>query len=188
MILSKADKVLHEIERATSSVGEEFLPIVGKEKGSLLERLIKREQPKMVLEIGTLVGYSSILMAKNMKKGKIVTIEMIKKNYEAAKINIERAGVSKKVEFQLGDALKVIPDLEGPFDFVFIDGKKSDYMKYLKAAEPSMTSNAMVVADNAKRFANEMKDFLEYVRKSGRYKSELHDFGFDAVEVSKRVG
>lgn len=185
MMLNKADKVLREIEKAASEVGE-LLPIVGKEKGALLERLVKREQPRRVLEIGTLVGYSSILMAKNMK-GRITTIEALKKNHEAAKLNVERAGLSSRIEMVHGDALKIIPTLEGPFDFVFIDAKKSDYMKYLAAAEPVMTKNAWVVADNAKRFAKDMSEYLEYVRRSGLYKSELHDFGPDGMEVSRRI-
>ncbi len=190
MILNKADKVLREIERAAEAQnkpGNVILPIIGREKGSALENSIKQSQPKLVLEIGTLVGYSAILMAKGMKKGKIITIEKLKKNHEAAKLNIERAGLSDKVGLIQGDALKIIPTLEGPFDFVFIDAEKTEYMKYLKAAEPFMTKNAIVVADNAKRFAREMSDFLEYVRKSGNYRSELHDFGADGVEVSRRI-
>ena len=185
MILSKADKVLREIEKVASTVGE-LLPIVGREKGALLGRLVKREKPKHVLEIGTLVGYSSIMMAKNMK-GKITSIETIKKNHEAAKLNIERAGLSNRIRLLHGDALKIIPELEGPFGLVFIDGKKSDYLKYLSAAEPIMSKNAWVVADNAKRFAKDMNDFLEYVRRSGLYNSELHDFGADGMEVSRRI-
>lgn len=187
MMLNKADRVLKGIEKAASTMGEDYLPIVGREKGGLLERLVKKFKPRNVLEIGTLVGYSCILIAKNMKKGKVVSIEVIKKNHEAAKVNIGQAGFAKKVELHLGDALKIIPALEGPFDFVFIDAKKSDYLKYLNAAEPLMTKNALVVADNAKRFAKEMSDYLEYVRRSGLYQSELHDFGADGVEVSKRM-
>lgn len=182
--MGKADKVLKEIEKVAGSV---HLPIIGKEKGSVLERLVKKTQPKLVLEIGTLVGYSTIVMAKNMKKGKIVTIELNKKNHEAAKLNIKRAGISKKVELLQGNALEIIPTLDGPFEMVFIDAEKDEYLKYLEAAEPKMTEHAIVVADNVKLLENKMKDFLEYVRKSGRYKSELHDFGFDGVEVSRRV-
>lgn len=185
--MSKADRVLEEIERVALQVSEEVLPIVGREKGSVLENIVKSKQPKMVLEIGTLVGYSTILMAKNMKNGRIVSIEVNRKNHEAAQINIERAGLSESVELLQGDALKTIPGLEGEFDMVFIDARKDDYLKYLKAAEPKMAKRAIVAADNVKRFAGQMKDFLEYVRNSGRYKSKTYEFGADAVEVSERV-
>lgn len=187
MILNKADKVLKEIEKVASSVGKDFLPIVGRQKGSVLEELVKKKQPTSVLEIGTLVGYSAIMIAKNLKDGKVVSIEVNKKNHEAAKVNVGRSGLSKRIKLLCGDALEIIPDLEGPFDMIFIDAKKEDYLKYLKTAEPKMTKNAIVVADNTKKFAKRMKDFLEYVRKSGRYRSKLFDFGFDGVEVSRRV-
>ena len=183
--MSKADKVLSGIEKVAQQTS---LPIIGVEKGAVLERIVKENQPDTILEIGTLVGYSAILMAKDLKKGKIISIEINKKNYSAAKANIELAGLSDKVELINGDALETIDTLDGPFDMVFIDAIKEDYLKYLKAVEPKMAKNAIIVADNVGMFKDKVKDFLDYVRKSGKYKSELHDFGFDGVEVSKRIG
>ena len=190
MMFNKPEKVLNEIEKAAAAQnmpGNVVLPIIGREKGSVLENVVKENQPKAVLEIGTLVGYSSILMAKNLKKGRITSIEVNKKNSEAAKLNIQRAGLSDKIEIINGDALEIIPGLDNKFDMIFIDAEKKGYMKYLKAAEQKMTKNAVVVADNVKRFEKDMKDFLDYVRKSGNYRSELHDFGADGVEVSRRI-
>lgn len=182
--MNKAEKVLSGIEKVAKQTS---LPIIGVEKGIVLERIVKENQPQLVLEIGTLVGYSTILMAKSMKKGRIISIEINKKNHAAARANIEMADLSDKVELICGDALEIIPTLEGPFDLVFIDAVKEDYLKYLKAAEPRMAKSAIVVADNVVMFKDRMKNFLEYVRKSGKYKSELHDLGFDGVEVSKRM-
>lgn len=183
--MNKPEKVLKDIEKVAQQ--SRALPIIGSQKGIVLERVIKEKQPKLVLEIGALVGYSSILMAKDMKKGKIVSIEVNKKNADAAKLNIKNSGLADKVEVINGDALEIIPTLDGPFDLVFIDANKEDYLNYLRAAEPKMTKNAVVIADNTGIFKDRLKDFLEYVRKSGMYKSEMHDFGFDAVEVSKKV-
>lgn len=184
--MSRADKVLNGIEKVANAAGA-ALPIIGIEKGSVLESVVKKYEPNLVLEIGTLVGYSAILMAKNMKKGKIISIEINKKNHMAAKANIEMAGLSDKVEIICGDALEIIPTLDGQFDLVFIDAIKDDYMKYLKSVEPKLAKNAIIVADNVVRFEKDMRNFLEYVRKSGKYRSELHNFGFDGVEVSRRL-
>lgn len=184
-MFNKADKVLRDIEKVANERGSSLLPIIGVEKGNVLGEVVKKYQPKLILEIGTLVGYSAILMARHLK-GKIISIDISSGNHEAAKANIERAGLSNKVELIVGDALEVIPTLGGPFDMVFIDARKEDYLKYLETAEPLMTENAIVVADNVVKFKTGMKDFLEYVRNSGVYKSELHDFGFDGVEVSRR--
>ena len=185
--MSKADKILKDIEKVAQQQPR-TLPIIGPQKGAVLERFVKEKQPRTILEIGTLVGYSAILMARNLKKGKIISIEINKKNADAAKLNIKNSGLPDKIEIINGDALEVIPTLDGPFDLVFIDANKEDYLKYLKAAEPKMAKDAVVVADNTGMFKDRVKDFLEYVRKSGKYKSEMHDFGFDAVEVSKKVG
>lgn len=175
------EKVLEEIEKSSKNY---FLPIIGSEKGSVLEKLIKENQPKSVLEIGTLVGYSAILMAKNLAKGKIISLEIDPKAAEAARENIEKAGFSEKVEVIAGDAKKIIPKLKEKFDLVFIDAAKEEYIEYLKLAEPRLNKNAVIVADNAKIFAEEMRDYLNYVRNSGRFESKFYDFGFDGVEVS----
>lgn len=185
-MFNKADKVLKDMEKVANERGSSLLPIIGMEKGNVLSEVVKTYKPKLILEIGTLVGYSAILMARHLK-GKIISIDVSGGNHEAAKANIERAGLSNKIELIIGDALEVIPTLDGPFGMVFIDAHKDDYLKYLEAAEPKMAENAVVVADNVVKFKNEMKDFLDYVRNSGNYKSELHDFGSDGIEVSRRL-
>src|SRR3989338_10597295 len=144
-MFNKADKVLRDIEKVANERGSSLLPIIGVEKGNVLGEVVKKYQPKLILEIGTLVGYSAILMAQHLK-GKIISIDISGGNHEAAKANIERSGLSNKIELVIGDALDIIPTLEGPFDMVFIDAHKKDYMKYLEAAEPLMANNAIVVA------------------------------------------
>ncbi len=91
------------------------------------------------------------------------------------------------MEIRVGDAKQLISAVAGPIDLLFLDAAKEEYLAYLKLAEPLLAPKAVVVADNVKRFADAMRDYLEYVRKSGNYESECHDFGFDAVEVSRRV-
>ena len=187
--MTAAEKVLEEIEGMASSPPpglhkRGFLPLIGREKGTVLERIVLEKKPKLVLEVGTLVGYSAILMAKGMDKGKIISLEVNPQAAEMARKNIEKAGLSGRIEVIVGDAKQLITSLKGPFDLVFLDAAKEEYIEYLKLAEPKLSPRAVVVADNAKMFAREMKDFLEYVRHSGKYESTFHDFGFDGVEVS----
>ncbi len=164
-----------------------FLPIVGPVKGALLEKLVKENKPNIVLEIGALVGYSAILMAKNMTEGKIVSLEIDERAAEVARQNIERAGLSDRVEIIVGDAKETIKGLKETFDMIFIDAAKEEYFQYLKLAEKNMRKGTVIVADNAKVFADEMKDYLNYVRNSGNYDSKFYDFGSDGVEVSIRL-
>ncbi len=175
-------EVLAMIEKETKG------PIVGREKGKLLEDLVKEKKPARILEIGTLVGYSAILMAQHLpENGEIVTLEIYPQNAEKSRSNIRLAGLEKKISVVVGDAADTIPKLEGKFGMAFIDAAKDEYRDYLRLMEKKLEKGAVVVADNAKIFAAQMEDYLDYVRKSGKYKSKFHDFGFDGVEVSVRL-
>ncbi|HLD88982.1 MAG TPA: O-methyltransferase [Candidatus Nanoarchaeia archaeon] len=179
------DLILNDIESLSR---KNFLPIIGPVKGKFLATAIKKYKVKKILEVGTLVGYSSILMAKHLpKEGKIFTIEINRKSAKIAEDNIKKAGLSEKIRVIVGDAKKIIPKLKEKFDMLFIDAVKEDYLEYLKLAENKLNKGCIVLADNAKIFANEMNDYLEYVRNSGRYKSSLLDAGFDGVEFSIRL-
>lgn len=70
---------------------------------------------------------------------------------------------------------------------MFLDAVKEDYLTYLKLAEPMLAGNVVVVADNAGVFAEAMEDYLDYVRNSGKYRSEYADVGFDALEISVKA-
>ncbi len=184
--MQKTEAVLTEIELMSETTS---LPIVGRKKGRLLESVVRKKQPANILEIGTLIGYSSILMAKHLKKGKITTIELSRKAAEIARKNIEIAGLGKKIKVKVGDALDIIPKLKGKFQLIFIDASKNEYIAYLLLLEKNRNigKGTIIVADNAKIFAEEMASYLNYVRKSGSYKSFLYDFGEDGMEVSNKI-
>jgi predicted O-methyltransferase YrrM len=81
----------------------------------------------------------------------------------------------------------VIPTLKGPFDFAFIDAEKTEYFDYLKLAEAKLQRGTVVFADNAGIFANQMLDYLDYVRNSGKYRSRYVQVGGDGVEISIKL-
>ncbi len=183
--LSSADEVLHLIEQTSE---KSFLPIIGPKKGKLLADEVRKAKPRHVLEVGTLIGYSSILMGKELgKAAEIVTIEIHRDEAELAGKNIIRASVPPKITIMTGNALQVIPTLKGKFDFAFIDAEKDEYFQYLKLAEGKLRKGAVVFADNAGIFADQMKDYLDYVRNSGKYKSRYVQVGGDGVEISTKL-
>ena len=178
----QADEVLENIQEAQKRT---LLPIIGRVKGQVLVRIVESENPQRILEIGTLVGYSAILMAKHLPKGaKIVSIEVDKNSASQARKNIAEAQLEEKIELIVGDARREIKKLKEKFDVLFLDAAKE---QYLKLAEPKLKEGAIVVADNVKIFKDDMADFLEYVRQSGRFRSERIDFGQDAVEVAIKL-
>jgi predicted O-methyltransferase YrrM len=183
--LSKADEILDEIERMSE---KEFLPIIGSKKGRILSETIREVRPKRVLEVGTLVGYSAILMGKELEKeAHIITIEIHADEAKTAEDNIKRAEIPATVEVLVGDAIKVIPNLKGQFDLVFIDAEKREYIDYLQLVEDKLHKGSVLVADNAGVFANQMKEYLNYVRSSGKYRSKYVSVGGDGVEVSVKL-
>ena len=182
--LDAAAKVLTEIEKLTET---QFLPIVGSEKGKILAETVRKVKPRQVLEVGTLIGYSAILIGRELDAdAHLTTIEIHAHEAEIAEKNIEKAGVRGKVEVIVGDALKVIPRLKGTFDFVFIDADKTEYIQYLRLVEGKLHKGSVVFADNAGIFAEQIKDYLDYVRQSGKYKSSYIQVGEDGVEISTR--
>ena len=106
------------------------MPIVGPDKGKILALEIRKTKPQHVLEIGTLVGYSAILIGKELgKNSDIVTIEIHRNEAKVARENIVKANTPIEVKIIAGDALEVIPTLKGRFDFVFIDAEKKEYLQ-----------------------------------------------------------
>ena len=160
---------------------------------------------KRILEIGTLHGYSAILMANfilNVKKEEdndndnintetiITCLEIDQQLANIAKKNIEKAGLSDRIEVITGDALKIIPTLNNKyyrFDLVFIDAVKNQYLSYLKLVEENSLLNkkSIVVADNVLIYENEMKDYLDYVRNSGKYNSYTTDTTLEFTKIVK---
>jgi predicted O-methyltransferase YrrM len=185
VVLTKAEEVLREIEAMTE---HEFLPIVGPRKGKILAEAVRKVKPKRVLEVGTLIGYSAILIGKELgSDAQITTIEIHAEEAKAARENIRRAEIPPKVDVIVGDAVKVIPTLKDCYDAVFIDAEKSEYYEYLRLMEPKLHKGTVVVADNAGIFADQMRDYLDYVRNSGNYESKFYRVGEDGVEVSIKL-
>lgn len=185
LALEKADQILKEIEEKAEI---EFMPIVGSERGRVLAEEVKKAKPKRVLEVGTLIGYSAILMGRELgKKSRIITIENHAEEAKAAEENIRRAEIPPKVQVIAGDAIQVLPTLKDSFDFVFIDADKTEYFDYLRLIENKLRKGSVIVADNAGFFARQMKDYLDYVRTSGKYSSRFVQVGDDGLEISVKL-
>lgn len=181
--MSKAEEVLSDIE---SRVKRGELPpiIIGPIKGQILVKIIHEIKPKYVLEIGTFVGYSAILMGKELESdAQLITIEVDPYLAEIAKANVRKAELSAKIKVLVGDALKIIPKLEGNFDLVFIDADKRQYLDYLRLIEDKIHKGSFIIADNAECAPN----YLDYVRRSGKYKSKYISTSAGGLEVSVKL-
>ena len=182
---NSTDQILTEIEKLSE---KHFLPIIGPNKGKILAEEVRKAKPQHVLEVGTLIGYSAILIGKELdENAEIVTIEIQQDEAELAKQNIQRANIPPKIKIIRGDAKAIIPTLRAPLDFAFIDAEKNQYFQYLKLAEPKLQKGTVIVADNAGIFADQMKDYLDYMRSSGKYTSRYVKVGDDGLEISVKL-
>lgn len=161
---------------------------MGPERGRILADLVRKAKPKRILEIGTLVGYSAILMGKELDSdAEIVTIEIDQNEAEMAERNIREAEIKPTVRVLVGEASEVLLQLDGTFDFVFLDEAKWEYLDHLKLIESKLHKGSLVVADNAGAYTYSMKGYLEYVRDSGGYNSQFIRVGRDGLEVSTKL-
>ena len=136
--------VMREMEEHAE---RDSIPIVQWETGRLLAVLCRVLDP-VVLEVGTAIGYSSLHMAEQLERGRVVTLERDPERVAQARTYLERGGVADRVELVEGDALETLPELDGPFDLLFVDASKGEYARYIELAEPKLTARALMVVDN----------------------------------------
>ncbi len=138
---------------------------------ALLRILIKAMNAKRGIEVGAASGYGAINMGMAFEHtgGHLYTIDIDAEMCRKTNANIQKMRLEKVVTCIEGDALKVIPKLEGTFDFVFIDAQKQDYFKYFKAIAPMLKPGAVIVADNVIQFEKQMKDFLDAMENDPDY-------------------
>ncbi len=162
---------------------------VAPDEGRYLHDLLVKMKAKRVLEIGASNGYSGTWMAMAMRKtgGKLTTIEIDEKRGNLAAENFQKTGMDAFIDFKRGDALKVIPTLSGPFDLIFIDAWKPDYIKYLQMTYPMLREGGVLAAHNVVSHSGEMKDFLEEIHNSPRFKTEIVKVGPAGLSISYKV-
>lgn len=128
---------------------ENHVPIISPDVGQFLKFLIATKEPKKILEIGTAVGYSGLLMLSGSEQiEKLVTIELNETTANIAKENFKKAGEDSRVQVLIGDGLEQMKRLDEDFDFVFIDAAKGHYQEYFNQIKRLIKPGSLVVCDN----------------------------------------
>ena len=201
---------MHSLEKPNNNVLEEIeqqahidgVPIIRKEMESFLRVMLTITKPKRILELGTAVGYSAILMSECIDEdGKITTIENYEKRIVEAKKNIELSGKGQIIELLEGDATEVMKTLPSQqFDFVFMDAAKAQYIYFLPEVLRLMKKGAVLITDNVlqegdlieSRFVVErrdrtihkrMREYLEVVKNHEELETSIVPIG-DGITIS----
>ena len=157
-------KILEAIESEALST---YVPIIRKEMQSFLKVLLTIQKPMRILEVGTAVGFSALLMSEYAPAGcEITTIENYEKRIPIARNNFKRAGKESQITLLEGDAMEVLPTLDEPYDFIFMDAAKGQYIHYMPEVMRLLKTGGTLVSDNVmqdgsiieSRFAVERRD------------------------------
>ena len=140
---------IEELEKIKNKAQEEHIPIIMDDTLEVIEKYLKENKPKKMLEIGTAVGYSAICFTEFLSEDGIIdTIEREHIRVEEAKENIKKMGLEDKIHILEGDAVEILPTLDGKYDAIFIDAAKGKYPFFLKESLRMLSSDGIIFADN----------------------------------------
>ncbi len=146
---TQENEVLQQLNRETNAKVMMPRMISGHLQGRFLAMMSQMIQPKTILEIGTYTGYSAICLAEGLKDGGTLhTIDINEELEELVRGYFEKAGISNKVQYHIGNAIDIIPTLQGPYDLVFIDADKINYAKYYDQVIDKVATGGYILADN----------------------------------------
>ena len=189
------------LEQIEKEAMDTYVPIIRKETQSFLKVVLMMKQPSRILEIGAAVGFSAILMSEYMPKdGRITTIEKYEKRIPIARENFRRAGKEGQITLMEGDALEVMRTLDDPYDLIFMDAAKGQYIHYLPEAVRLLSDGGVLISDNVlqdgdvieSRFAVErrnrtihsrMREYLYELKHHGQLTTSILPLG-DGVAIS----
>ena len=155
----------------------DYVPIIRKESQSLLRVLLKIKKPGQVLEVGTAIGFSAILMGECLPENShLTTIEKYEKRIPVAKENFKRAGMEDKITLLEGDAVEVLKGLEGPYDFIFMDAAKGQYIHFLPEVLRLLAPGGILVSDNVLQDGDVVESRYAVVRRNRTIHSRMRDY------------
>ena len=146
---SPEGEVLHDLARECYANYSNHSMLSGFFQGRVLSMISKMIQPKLVLEIGTYLGYSALCFAEGLGEGgKVITLDIDEATNKVARSFVAKSPYADRIEFHLGPAAEVIPTLPGTFDLVFIDADKPNYTNYYKLVFDRVRLGGFIIADN----------------------------------------
>jgi len=179
---------------------ENHVPIIEPEVAQLIKVLLKNNKPKSILEVGTAIGYSALIMAESTASDtKITTIERNENMIAIARENISNSPFKDKIKILQGDAEEILPHLSDTYDFIFIDAAKGQYLEFFNYCRSFLKPGGMIVSDNVlykgmvatddlvvkrkKTIVRRLRTFLQYINELDGYTSCVIPLG-DGVALT----
>lgn len=174
---TKNREILEIIEQEAR---ETHVPIIRREMQSFLKVLLMLKKPMRILEVGTAVGFSALLMSDYAPEGcRITTIENYEKRIPIARENFRRAGRESQIELIEGDASEVLKTLEGSYDFVFMDAAKGQYIHYLPSVLRLLAEGGCLVSDNVMQDGDVIESRFAVERRNRTIHARMRDYLYE---------
>lgn len=165
---------LDELEKEAK---RDYVPIIRKDMQTLLRFLLRLQRPVKILEVGTAVGFSALLMAENTSDDcQITTIENYEKRIPIAKNNFRKAGMEGRITLLEGDATAILKELEGSYDFIFMDAAKGQYLNFLPDLLRLLSEDGMLVSDNVLQDGDLMESRYAVTRRNRTIHARMREY------------
>lgn len=177
------DIFIQELEKRAR---ENYVPIIRQETKNLLRFFLKLKQPKRILEVGTAIGFSSIYMSQYIgENAKIVTIENYEKRIKEARENIKLAKKEDCIILLEGDAQDVLKTLEEPFDFIFMDAAKGQYLNFLPDIMRLLKTGAILISDNVLQEGDVMESRYAIKRRNHTIHHRMREYMYQITHMEE---
>ena len=192
--ITEDDSLIREMEKFAS---EKKIPILARESALFLEQLVMIARPKRVLELGTAIAYSSIRMARYLrKKGVIHTIEKSEDNIKLADEFLKRSGYEDKIKIINGNALDIMPTLSKKYDLIFLDADKEDYKKLFDYSIILLKKGGIIFIDNllwhgfaaSKEVPADYKASTKFIREFNKYFTSQANLKTSILAIGDGIG
>ncbi|MBQ3035647.1 MAG: O-methyltransferase [Lachnospiraceae bacterium] len=168
---------LDELEQEAK---RDYVPIIRKDMQNLLRFLLRLKRPLKILEVGTAVGFSALLMAENTSEEcQITTIENYEKRIPIAKDNFKRDNMEHRITLLEGDATEILKELDGSYDFIFMDAAKGQYLNFLPDLLRLLAEDGMLVSDNVLQDGDLMESRYAVTRRNRTIHSRMRDYLYE---------
>ena len=181
---------------------ENHIPIIMDDTLEKIEEILKEEKPKRILEIGTAVGYSATMFTKYTDEDCIIdTIEIDEERAKEAKENIEKIGVSDRINIMVGNAVDILPTISQEYDIVFIDAAKGKYPVFLENAIRLIKNGGLILADNIlykgyvmsdynkhkqRTAVRHLREYIQEITENEKLESEILEIG-DGLAITRVI-
>ena len=174
---TKNSEILEAVEKEARASS---VPVIRREMQSFLKTLLLMRKPMRILEVGTAVGFSALLMSEYAPEGcRITTIENYEKRIPIARENFRRAGKEKQIALIEGNAAEVMKKLEGPFDFIFMDAAKGQYIHYLPDALRLLPEGGVLVSDNVMQDGDVIESRFAVERRNRTIHARMREYLYE---------